>query len=83
MKQQETKRKVHNGKRYNLNSSPNSARIIKLRRMRWVGHVACIRNYRSSYNVLVGKAEVKSTRKTGADGRVWTGFICFRMMILL
>jgi hypothetical protein len=33
-------RKLHNEELHNLYSSPNIIRIIKLRRMRWVGHVA-------------------------------------------
>jgi hypothetical protein len=33
-------RKVHNDELHNLYSSPNIVRVIKSRRMRWVGHVA-------------------------------------------
>jgi hypothetical protein len=33
-------RKLHNEELYNLYSSPSIIRIIKSRRMRWVGHVA-------------------------------------------
>jgi hypothetical protein len=33
-------RKLHNGKRRDLYSSPSMLRIIKSRRMRWKGHVA-------------------------------------------
>jgi hypothetical protein len=33
-------RKLHNEELHNLYSSPSIIRIIKLRRMRWVGHVA-------------------------------------------
>jgi hypothetical protein len=33
-------RKLHNDKLHNLYSSPNIVRVIKLRRMRWAGHVA-------------------------------------------
>jgi len=32
-------RKLHNEELHDLYSSPNSLRVIKLRRMRWVGHV--------------------------------------------
>jgi len=35
-------RKLHNEELNNLYSSPNIDRVIKLR-MRWVGHVACMR----------------------------------------
>jgi hypothetical protein len=33
-------RKLHNEELNDLYSSPNIIRVIKLRRMRWVGHVA-------------------------------------------
>jgi hypothetical protein len=33
-------RKPHNDKLHDLYSSPNIVRVIKLRRMRWAGHVA-------------------------------------------
>jgi hypothetical protein len=36
-------RKLHNDKLHNLYSSPNTVRVIKSRRMRWVGHVACMK----------------------------------------
>jgi hypothetical protein len=34
-------RKLHNKELRDLYSSPSIIRIIKARRMRWVGHVAC------------------------------------------
>jgi hypothetical protein len=33
-------RRIHNEKLYALYSSPNIIRVIKSRRLRWVGHVA-------------------------------------------
>jgi hypothetical protein len=33
-------RKLHNDELHNLYSSPNIVRVIKLRRMKWMGHVA-------------------------------------------
>jgi hypothetical protein len=33
-------RKLHNEELHNLYSSPNTIRMIKSRRMRWLGHVA-------------------------------------------
>jgi hypothetical protein len=33
-------RKLHNEELHNLYSSPSIIRMIKLRRMRWVGHLA-------------------------------------------
>jgi hypothetical protein len=40
-----------------LYSSPNIVRVIKSRRMRWAGHVACMGDRRGAYRVLVGKPE--------------------------
>jgi hypothetical protein len=34
--------------------------MIKSRRMRWVGHVACMGVRRGIYRILVGKSEGKS-----------------------
>jgi hypothetical protein len=35
-------RKFHNDELHSLYSSPNIVRVIKSRRMRWAGHVACV-----------------------------------------
>jgi hypothetical protein len=35
-------RKLHNDELHNLYSSPNIVRVIKSRRIRWAGHVACM-----------------------------------------
>jgi hypothetical protein len=40
-----------------LYCSPNIVRVIKLRRMRWAGHVAYIGVSRGVYRVLLGKPE--------------------------
>jgi len=53
-------RKLHNDELDDLNSAPNIVRVIKLRRMRWAGPVACMGEGRGMYRVLVGKPEVKS-----------------------
>jgi hypothetical protein len=37
-----TWRKLHNDEFHSLYSSPNIVRVIKLRRLRWAGHVACM-----------------------------------------
>jgi hypothetical protein len=39
-------------------------RIIKSRRMRWVGHVAQMGEKRNVYRLLVGNPEGETTRKT-------------------
>jgi len=45
-------------------SSPNIVRVIKSRRMRWAGHVACMGEEREVYRVLVGKLEGKRPGET-------------------
>jgi hypothetical protein len=52
-------RKLHNEELHNLYSSPSIIRIIKSRRMRWVGHVARTGEKRNVYRLLVGKPEGK------------------------
>ena len=42
-------------------SSPNIVRVIKSRRMRWTGHVACMEERRGIYRVLLGKLEGKKS----------------------
>ena len=52
-------RSLHNEELNDLYSSPNIVRVIKSRRMRWVGHVECMGEERGMYRVLVGKLEGK------------------------
>jgi hypothetical protein len=52
-------RKLHNDELHNLYSSLNIVRVIKSRRMRWVGHVARMGEGRGVYRVLVGMPECK------------------------
>jgi hypothetical protein len=62
-------RKLHNEERYNLYSSPNIIRQIKSRRLRWVGHVACMGEEKNMYKVLMGKLE--GNRPHGRPRRRW------------
>jgi hypothetical protein len=48
-------RKLHSEELHNLYSSPDIIWQVKSRRMRWVGHVACMGEERKLYKVLVGK----------------------------
>ena len=50
-------RRLHNEELNGLYSSPNILRVIKSRRMRWVGHVARMGEERGVYRVLLGKPE--------------------------
>jgi hypothetical protein len=52
-------RKLHNEGLNGLYSLPNIVRVVKSRRMRWVGHVARMGDERGVHRVLVGKAEGK------------------------
>ena len=52
-------RKIHNEELNVLYSSPSSVRVIKSRRMKWVGHVARMVEERGVCRVLVGKPEGK------------------------
>jgi hypothetical protein len=80
-------RKVHNDELHSLYSSPNIVRVIKSRRMRWAGHVACMGEGRGVYKVLVGRPKGKrplvrprhrwednikmDLREIGIDGAKW------------
>ena len=68
-------------------SSPNIIRNLKLRRLRWAGHVERMEQSRNAYRVLVGKPESKrplgrpryrwednikmDLREVGCDPRDW------------
>jgi len=85
--------KLHNEELNDLYSSPNIVRVIKSRRMRWAGHMACMGEGRGVYRVLVGQPEGKNyLGDPGIDGRiilrgifrkwdveVWTGSIWLRL----
>jgi hypothetical protein len=60
---------LHNDELHNLYSSPSIVRVIKSRRMKWVGHVACMGEGRGVCRVLVGKPEGK--RPLGRPRRSW------------
>ena len=62
-------RRLHNEELNDLYSSPNIVRVIKLRRMRWAGHVARMVEERGVYRVLVGKPEGR--RQMGRSRRRW------------
>jgi len=66
-------RRLRNKELNDLYSSPNIVRVIKSRRMRWAGHVACMGEEREMYRVLVGKPEGR--RPLGRPRRRWVGNI--------
>ena len=62
-------RRLPNEEPNDLYSSPNIVRVIKLRRMRWVWHVARMGEEKGVYRVLVGKPEGR--RPLGRPRRRW------------
>jgi hypothetical protein len=62
-------RKLHNDELHCLYSSPNIVRVIKSRRMRWAGHVACIGEGRGVCRVLIGRP--KGKRPLGRPRHKW------------
>jgi hypothetical protein len=53
-------RKLNNDELHNMYSSPNIVRVIKSRRMEWVGHVARMGDGIGVYMVLVWRPDGKS-----------------------
>jgi hypothetical protein len=67
-------RKLHNDELNGLFSLPNTLRVIKSRRLKWEGHVACIAEGRSVYRVLVGSLRERDRwRDRGVDGKIMLG----------
>jgi hypothetical protein len=62
-------RKMHNEELNDLYSLPSIVWVVKLRRMRWAGHVARMGEERGVHRVLVGKFEGK--RSLGRSRRSW------------
>ena len=60
---------LHNEELSDLYSLPNIVRVVKSRRMRWVGHVARMVEGRGVHRVLVGKPEGK--RPLGRPRHRW------------
>ena len=83
--------KLHNAELHALYSSPNIIKNLKLRRLRWAGHVARMVQSRNACRVLVGKPEGKRTsrrprrrwkdnikidlRELGCDPRDWIALV--------
>ena len=47
-------RRLHNEELHGLYRSPNIARVIKSRRLRWAGHVARMEEGKSAFKILTG-----------------------------
>jgi hypothetical protein len=61
--------KLHNEDLRDLYSSPSVIRMMKSRRMRWMGHVARMRKMKNTHRLLVGKQ--KGKRPLGRPRRRW------------
>ena len=59
-------RKLHNEELNDLYSSPNIVQVIKSRRMRWEGRIACMGESRAVFSVLVGNLRERDHLKTDA-----------------
>ena len=80
-------RNLHNAELHAFYCSPNIIRNLKSRRLRWVGHVARMEQFRNAYRVLMGKPECRrplrrprrrwednikmDLREVGCDPRDW------------
>jgi hypothetical protein len=62
-------RKLHNDELHSLYSSQNILRMIKSRRVRWAGHVACMVEGTGVYRILVGR--LRSMRPLGRPRHMW------------
>ena len=62
-------RKLHNEELNDIYSSSNIVQVIKSRRMRWAGHVACVGDSKAVYRVVMGRSEGK--RPLGRPRRRW------------
>jgi len=66
-------RKLHNEELNYLYSSPNTVRVMKSRRMRWVGYIVGMGEWRGVYRVLLEKPEGK--RPLGRPRRRWEDYV--------
>ena len=57
--------------------SPNIVRVIKSRRLRWLGHVARMEKGRNAFKILTGKRPLGSL---GVDGRTILEWILKKWM---
>jgi hypothetical protein len=66
-------RRLHNEELHNFCASRNIIRVIKSKRIKWVGHVAHMGETRNSYKILAEKPEWK--RPLGRPRRRWKNTI--------
>jgi hypothetical protein len=76
------RRKLHIEKLNDLYCSPTIVRVIKLRRTRWAGHVACMGEKRVVYRVLVVR-KPQGKRLLGIHRHVLCGSILVVRILVL
>jgi len=68
-------RRLHNEELHNLYASSDTVRVIRSRRMRLAGHIACMGEVENAYNILGEKPEGKRPlgrpREIGWKGVDW------------
>jgi hypothetical protein len=70
---------LHNEELHNFYTSTNIIRVIKLRKMRWVGHVGCMGKMR--YRNVIGKPEGKRPlRRPGHRWKVSIWIACRKIV---
>jgi hypothetical protein len=73
-------RRLYNKELYAQYFSPNIICVIKSRRLRWAGHVACMGERRGAYRALVGKPERRSyLEDPDVDGSIMLKLIFERL----
>ena len=66
-------RRLHNEELHSLYRSPNIVRVIKSRRLRWVGHVTRMEEGRSAFKILTGKPTGKRPLESlDVDGELYS-----------
>jgi hypothetical protein len=64
-------RKLHNDELHSLYSSPNIVKVMKSRRMRWAGHVACTGEGEVFTGLWLGGPKVRDHwEDLGVGGRI-------------
>jgi len=56
-------RRLHKEELHYLYASPNVIKVIKLRRIKWAGHVACMEEMRNVYKIFIVKHEWKRSHR--------------------
>jgi hypothetical protein len=63
-------RRLHNEELHNLQTSPNIIRVIKSRRMRWAGHVACMGKMRNMHKISENQKGEDHLDDFSVDGKI-------------